>query len=379
VTENTFDPKAFVEQLLAQPGSQPDERAVIESRKSALRADNAARDELAAETAPAIPAAYPGNEFLTQPDESPAWRIASLWPAGGNVVLAAQFKAGKTTLRDNLIKAWCDGEAFLGAYVITPPVCPLFVIDAEMAPTMARRWLKAHSIEHPERFTYANIRGGAAAFNPLASALRAQWAKRITGSAAVLLDCLGPVMGALGLDENKAADIGRFLASFEQLLAEAGVSESFVIHHMGHAAERSRGASRLRDWPDAEWRLVRQDDDPASDRYLSAFGRDVEVPESRLGFDPETRRLTLDGGSRQDTRVAGARAAVIELLTGQPGLSTNAISDQLSEEHGRNAVRAALAALVKDREVTIQKGPRRSKPHSLTAPVGQCATTTPPA
>jgi hypothetical protein len=74
---------------------------------------------------------------------------------------------------------------------------------------------------------------------------------------------------------------------------------------MGHSGERARGASRLRDWPDVEWRLVREktengDVDPAAPRYFSAYGRDVDVPESRLVFDPATRHLTLEGGSRAD-------------------------------------------------------------------------------
>ena len=78
---------------------------------------------------------------------------------------------------------------------------------------------------------------------------------------------------------------------------------------MGHAGERSRGDSRLRDWPDVECRLVRDksndedgDTDPAA-RYLAAYGRDVDQPEQLLGYDGTTRRLTIAGGSRKDTKV----------------------------------------------------------------------------
>ena len=187
----------------------------------------------------------------------------------------------------------------------------------------------------------------------------------------MLLDCLGPVMGALGLDEDKAADVGRFLAAFERLLAEAGVTESLVIHHMGHQAERSRGTSRLRDWPVAEWRLVRQDDDPASARYLSAFGRDVEIPESRLEFDPATRRLTLCGGSRQERAAEQARHAAAELLAVTPGLSGRQIEAELEGAHSRGAVRAALKAAVKAGEVRTETGPRNARLHYLSAPLRQ--------
>lgn len=368
MTEQAFDAAKFLEQLALFNG-HADDRAAIDNRKNALRADAAARDELAAETAPAVPAVIPGGVFLSQPDDKPAWRISNLWPAGGNVVLAAQFKSGKTTLRDNLIGTWCDGGLFLGRYAIIPADEPIFVIDAEMPTATARRWLNAHLISHADRFTYVNIRGAAASLNPLVPSVRTQWARHMVGHGAVLLDCAGPVMGALGLDENKSSDVGRFLAGWEQLLAEAAVPESFVIHHMGHLAERSRGASRLRDWPDAEWRLVRQDDDPASPRYLLAFGRDVEVPESRLDFDPETRRLTVGGGSRRDLAVTKARQAIGELLADEPRLSAHAIELKLGGDHGRNNVRAALKTAVQDKEVTVETGPRNARLHSLSSSV----------
>jgi hypothetical protein len=69
--------------------------------------------------------------------------------------------------------------------------------------------------------------------------------------------------------------------AIDELLLEAGIDEALVVHHMGHSGERARGDSRLRDWPDVEWRLMRQDDDPASPRFLTAYGRDIDVPERR--------------------------------------------------------------------------------------------------
>jgi hypothetical protein len=78
---------------------------------------------------------------------------------------------------------------------------------------------------------------------------------------AVLSGCAGHcTAGALGLDEHREA--GRFLVALDTLLADAGIPDAAVIHHMGHVTERSRGDSRIRDWP--EWRLVREDDEPSS-------------------------------------------------------------------------------------------------------------------
>ena len=91
--------------------------------------------------------------------------------------------------------------------------------------------------------------------------------------------------------------MGAFLVPLDALLAEAGIPDALVVHHMGHTNERSRGDSRLRDWPDVEWRLMRKDDDPASARFFTAYGRDVDVEEQELGYDAATRRLTVVGGS----------------------------------------------------------------------------------
>lgn len=350
----------------AGDGSEAEQLA-IEARMYSLHIEQAARDKIAAESAPVIPDFTAGADFLAQTDPEPPWRIHGLWPAGGNVVLSAQFKAGKTTLRDNLIRCWCDGAPFLGRYEITPTGGRIAVIDAEMPRTMARRWLNAQRIADAGRFAYVNIRGGAAAFNMLVPTVRGEWVKRLVGAGAagLLLDCLGPVLAALGLDENSGADVGRFIAGFEQMLAAAGIPESMVIHHMGHSAERSRGASRLRDWPDAAWQLVRQDDNPASARYLSAFGRDVDMPESRLDYDPSNRWLTLAGGSRSEEQIRAARGALTDFLTGNPESSYRAIEAALAEEHPRQAIRRAIKAAVADGAVLTRGGPRNAILHWL--------------
>ena len=51
------------------------------------------------------------DEFLATPDEALAYRVDQLWPAGGRVILAAAWKAGKTTLLGNLIRSLVDGAA----------------------------------------------------------------------------------------------------------------------------------------------------------------------------------------------------------------------------------------------------------------------------
>lgn len=343
----------------------PDLTTLVAYEKARLLARHQAEAELLDASTPPLPHMLPLADFLTEADDEPVYRIADLWPAGGNVVLAAQFKAGKTTMRDNLIRSVCDGEPFLGSFPVAPPEGRVALLDVEMSRKSARRWLGDQGIVNTGRCEYVNLRGQAGAFNILSPRVRALWASRLSaaGVSILILDCIGPVLATLGLDENKASEVGRFLGAFEQLLAESAVSESLTIHHMGHAEERARGASRLRDWPDAEWRLVRQDDNPASPRYLSAYGRDVDVHESRLAYDEPSRHLTLAGGSRKSERAGEALNAIRKLLSDETdGLSGNAIEKTIGAAgHSRAAIREALAKGVADSSLIAEDGPRNAR------------------
>jgi hypothetical protein len=141
---------------------------------------------------------------------------------------------------------------------------------------------------------------------------------------------------------------------------------------MGHAGERSRGDSRLRDWPDVECRLVRDksndedgDTDPAAARYFAAYGRDVDQPEQILGYDSTTRRLTIAGGSRNDTRVEALIAAVVQYVTGEPGCSQNAIEKAVGGH--RDHTRKAIALAVERGRVHREEVENRWV-HTLTSP-----------
>ncbi len=97
----------------------------------------------------------------------------------------------------------------------------------------------------------------------------------------MVLDCLRPVLDALGLNEH--SETGRLLEAMDfTLLAAADISELVLIHHMGHEGESEHVATRdSLDWPDATWTQVRQkpepgeDPDPAAPRFFKwEHGRD---------------------------------------------------------------------------------------------------------
>lgn len=290
----------------------------------------------------------PFPEFLTLeqrlalPRPEVQHRIEGWFPFNGRIILAAQFKAGKTTLVGNLVRSLADGRRFLGTAEVIPPEGTVVVLNFEDSPNQLDTWYEDLRIEHPERVVLVPMRGKAGAFDILQPEVRRVWAEqlRAVGCGFLCLDPIGPIMEAMGLDENHEA--GKLLSAVNALLDEAGVPEAFLAHHMGHAGERSRGDSRLRGWPDAEWRLVRQSEDPNSERFISAFGRDVDIPETRVHYDDATRQVTMSEGNRRDLKAEEALEVVLDTLS-EGAMSSRAIEAAMKEgAHARDVIRDAL-------------------------------------
>lgn len=309
--------------------------------------------------------------FLDIPDEPVQYRIEGLWPVGGRVMLTAQFKSGKTTLVGNLVRSLVDGDAFLERFLTHTPTGRVGIIDDELDERMLRRWLRDQNIRATDRAVVVPLRGKVSTFDLIDDDTRNQWAQTIqaAGITVLIVDCLAPILDALGLSEDKEA--GQFLVALDETAKMAGVEEVLLVHHMGHNSERARGASRLRDWPDVEWRLVREknkdeEDNPAAPRYFSAYGRDVDIAESALEYDPATRHLALTGGARKDAGSRETRDAIIAYLRKNPGAS----QDQVEKNAGppQAKTRATLKALVKLGEITQVRAPRSRGLHHSVAP-----------
>jgi hypothetical protein len=107
------------------------------------------------------------------------------------------------------------------------------------------------------------------------------------------------------LDENSNVEVGMMLEALDEIKALAGVRELIIVTHTGRAlqtfgGERARGATRLDDWADVRWLLMIGKDPETRQqaRFFRAHGRDVDVDEGRLTFDPITRILTFGDGAR---------------------------------------------------------------------------------
>lgn len=330
-------------QLAPEPEPVQLTYGTVDYEKHLMRVRQQARDELAEEAAGelVLPPLRPLGAFLAEPDTDPSWRVDGLWPTGGRVVFSAQKKAGKTTTVANVLRSVVDCEPLFGQF---EPIRAerVILLDNELDERMLRRWLRDQGIVNVGAVELIPLRGRLSTFNILDKATRSRWAQHLGEADIVVFDCLRPAMDALGLDENR--DAGRFLEAFDELTTEAGISETLIVHHMGHAGERARGDSRILDWPDAVWSLVMEDaEDPTSSRYFRAYGRDVAQPEVLLGFDSETRRLAVAGGSRTDAKADNAIEDIIDLLIKSDSpLSGRGIETALGGVHSQKAIRDGI-------------------------------------
>ena len=337
--------------------SLADEPEAVRKRVEYLLADARAREIVAAANAAQVQMPEPLSlrELLDESDEPVRWRIETLWPEGGRVILSAQQKSGKTTFVGNVLRSLADGDPFLGKYA-TEPVQRVTVIDNELNRGMIRSWLRDQGIRKPDRVELVPMRGQMSSFTILDAAGRARWAELLRGSDVLVFDCLRPALDALGLDENH--DAGRFLEALDALAAEAGIAEVFAVHHMGHKGERSRGDSRIQDWPDANWRLlptmVDGEPDPAGPRSFWAYGRDVDKAATELAYDATTRRLTdtdagrVKGASRVQLEETADAIAGWIAQQGTPPTGNALEKAMVAEGHERNLIRTARGLMVRD-------------------------------
>jgi hypothetical protein len=358
-----------------EPPDPYDTEGAVQYQQHRLRVNREARRRLDDEANPPVvlPALKSLTQLLAEPRTPIRYRVEGLAQERSRNLLSAQFKAGKTTMRDNLIRSLVDSEPFLGKFRVNTPARNAVVLDNELSQDMMLDWLDAQGIRNTDAVTPLSLRGHVGLFDPTDDRCRSEWARRLSdiGADHLTIDCLRPVLDSLGLDENR--DAGKFLVAFDALLNEAGINDALVVQHMGHANERARGDSRLQDWPDAIWRLTRETDDPSSARYFSAYGRDVNVPEGRLSFNPVLRRMTYAAGSRTDAKAEAAYFDLIKLVAGADNaMSKNSIEGDLADEHTQKSVREAIAKAVKDGVLAVEPGPHRAKLHRIAYPCSEC-------
>lgn len=304
-------------------------------------------------------------ELLARPVEQ-RWRVDGLLPAGGRLLLSAQRKTGKTTAVGNLAASMLTGEAFLDRFPTTPIGGNVVVLNYEVTGETFAAWMA--DIGMPaDRLVAVNLRGRR---NLLADQTgRAELVDLIRerDGQVLVVDPFGRAF--TGKSQNDAAEVTPWLVQLDEVAEAAGCAELVLTAHAGWDGERTRGSSALEDWPDAFVTLTRDPDTDA--RFLRAEGRDVDVDEDELRYDPRTRRVTMTGrGSRREVRSAarldGLVEAVVGIVEAEPGVNVAGILTGLREagHHVQKGDHNQAAALAVERgRVRREQGPRRSWLH----------------
>lgn len=129
-----------------------------------------------------------------------------------------------------------------------------------------------------------------------------------------------------------------------------------MIVHAGNDASRPRGATTLRDHPDALWSLSK---DSAGRRYFKAEGRDVDLDEGELLYDATSRRLTFNPGSGRRSSTDGLKSAMLSYIVEHPGCMAKDVD---SAVRGSKAKKAELRNdLQREGLIEVKDGERNAK------------------
>jgi hypothetical protein len=258
-----------------------------------------------------------------------AWRCEDLVPLASRMLIQAQYKAGKTTFLLNLCRCVDEGGYFLGRFETTKLDGIVGYMNFEVAGDMFRKWADQLRID-PNRMYVNHLRGMPNPFATERGLERLAERLRYYGVRALIVDPWARAFDGDDLDRTGPAV--KMTNKLDQLAEMAGLSEVFVANHTGHDKERGRNSTVLNDWADTIVTLTRDED--TGFRFMKAIGRDVDVPEDRLDFDPETHILTLSGAGGRKANVQRERITGLARYAAQAvARATEPINGSQIEEH----------------------------------------------
>ncbi|UNK71733.1 AAA family ATPase [Microbacterium sp. H1-D42] len=271
-------------------------------------------------------------EILARPDTE-RFRVDGLLLSEGFTTVVAARKTGKTTFNLNLADSLLSGRDFLGQFPVEPVEGRIALLNFEVAAKQVAHWANLVGVD-PDRFDIVTLRGRR---NPLLHPQdRADLAEYLRGRKVEFL-FVDPFSRAFyGESQQDNTQVQAFLSDLDVFArSEVGATDVVLNVHAGWNADRSRGASALEDHPDSIiW--LKPGDREKGDRstYIEAKGRDVDIEEMQLAFDPTTYRLSLTGeGSRREVKLAQKQSdlepAILRAVAAEPGINTKGVTENL--------------------------------------------------
>lgn len=297
------------------------------------------------------------------------YRIDRLHNVGGSLFLAAQAKAGKTSVSFNLVRCLADGLPFLDRDVV-PVERRIVYWDFELERKYAVQQMRKLGIQNKKKVSLFGLKGVSI---PLHTDGARTWAidhLRKYDAEVWFIDTLSRLFVG---DEDSNTDMRRFVTALEEVQRLSGVREIYLIHHAGHSKEgqkiRARGASGLLGDFDTNVTLERVNpgDEEDTQRLMRVVGRGDFDPTIYYDWDPETKLVSALGSESVVKKSARRREAdakweidknrVFEFVLDNPRCGRYDIEEKLALARAR--VPKLLDAL-EDRGVCVVEGDGRN-------------------
>ena len=293
------------------------------------------------------------KEELQLPEIEAQWVIRDIFPQGANISITAQYKAGKTTLINDLARSLADEIKFLDYFQEPTHKRRIVIFNYEVSENQYRRWMKDVEIKQSERVTLVHLRGERL---PIIS----ERVQRLIISILQDLDCQTWIMDPFARafvgsgDENSNSDVGLFLDTLDFIKKQASVDNLVIPMHTGraqeHGIERARGATRLDDWADVRWLLSKTEEG----RFFSADGRDVFLEQQALAYDDASRRLKLGGASAKVAKKMALEDQWVEVVIANPGKTTSELLSLLGIDERNKAMTTARKSALHYSRVSVK-------------------------
>lgn len=321
------------------------------------------RAELAAQTFREPPYRPTLTAELMVPDEPVQYAIDELLPIGGNALLAAQYKTGKTTVIGDYARAFADGRPFLDRFNVNPAGGRLAIWNYELSDSQYRRWLRELGVVNTDAIVVLHLRGFRL---PITAPSVEDWIVRWLAEHEVTAWVPDPfARAATGTDENSNTEVGIWLDTLDVIKDRAGVRDLVLPTHTGRAEqeqgqERARGATRLDDWADVRWLLTKDD---TGNRFFRATGRDVEVDEELLTYNEADRSLRFGGGDRGWVKKRDTAQRVLDYINANPGCTASEVANCGGNKQANASARDDLVRRHKVRVEDVRIGKSTATRH----------------
>jgi hypothetical protein len=351
-----------------------EEQKAIRRERDRRHAKRVVDAEEASLTLPTLPT-LSFREELAEPEHPEAYAIDELALEDGNVLIPALRKSGKTTLMFNLVRSLVDGHNFLDRFEVRQVEGSVVVLSYEMPRKTSKRWLNKIGVENQDQVRFWHLKGEPILrfWQPDVQRHVADWLKSVACEV-LMIDSAGAASRGLVKNHNDRAQVDAFTAAVDELKKAAGVRESYVVIHMGWAAQTAEddtahtlGSEAWEAWPEFIWPFEKDRGD-VNTRIMRPFGRrDVDEGDLEpfvVHFNKRTWLLTA-GLERSEHREGVGVRAVCEAAVRLPEWCTSTdLRDEIVGVEKDDRSKLILAA--EDRGLIERRPEGRSKLCRLT-------------